>query len=276
VSDPAYRTKYGPWALVTGGAEGIGGAFADQLAERGLDLVLVDQNGDAAAARAEILSKTHGVDVRVSVVDLSEEGFYERIRPLTDDLEIGMLVCNAGVGTPGSFFHLPLEEHLRALDVNCRAGLVLTHELGSRMVERGRGGIILVGSDAAYQGTPYVASYAATKAFNLILGEGLWYEGREDGIDVLGFAPGPTNTEGQRRGNPRLREGATPKGFMLPEPTARAALAALGRVPSARPDWWNRLETFIAVRLLSRRRAVERIGRRTRTLRRAPRRPQDA
>jgi short-subunit dehydrogenase len=275
LSDPTYRQRYGAWALVTGGADGIGGAFADQLGERGLDVLVLDVNGDGAEARAEKIRRTCGVQARSLVVDLSEPEFYEKVRTVVDELEVGMLVCNAGIGTPGGFFDLPLSGHLKALDVNCRAALVLTHSLGARMVERGRGGIILVGSDAAYQGTPYVASYAATKAFNLILGEGLWYEGREDGVDVLGFAPGPTNTEGQRRGNPRLREGATPKGFMLPEPTARAALAALGRVPSTRPDWWNRLETFIAVRLLSRRRAVERIGRRTRTLRRAPRTRQE-
>lgn len=266
--DAPYCDRYGPWALITGGAQGIGAAFARLLAERGLDLVLVDANEQALALRAGELSSAHGVKVEPLLVDLSTPDFFERIRSVTDSREIGMLVCNAGIGAVGSFFDISLEDLLRSVDVNCRASLVLTRELGAPMIARGRGGIILIASDAAYQGTPYVANYAATKAYNLILGEGLWYEAASEGVDVIGFAPGPTNTEGQRRGNPRLKEGATPRGFMLPEPTARAALDALGRVPSDRPDWRNRLETFIATRLLTRRRAVERIGRRTRTLRR--------
>ena len=271
--DAAYYEKYGPWALVTGGAQGIGAAFAEQLAERGLDLVLVDQNAETLTARAVKLMDAHGIKVETLRVDLSQPDFFEAIRPVAASREIGMLVCNAASGAVGSFFEIPVEDLLRGVEVNCRATLILTRELGAPMLERGRGGIILIASDAAYQGTPYVANYAATKAYNLILGEGLWYEAASEGVDVIGFAPGPTNTEGQRSGNPRLKEGATPKGFMLPEPTARAALDALGRLPSDRPDWRNRLETFIATRLLSRRRAVERIGRRTRTLRRR-RRPE--
>lgn len=268
MSDARFREKYGPCALVTGGAQGIGGAFSDQIAERGLDLILADVDEAAATQRAARIAERYGVRAEALVVDLAQPDFFTAIEPVLAEREIGLLVCNAGVGAVGSFFDIPLETLVRSVDVNCRASLVLTRLVGAPMVARGRGGIILIASDAGYQGTPYVANYAATKAYNLILGEGLWYEGREEGIDVIGFAPGPTNTEGQRRGNPRMKEGATPKGYMLPEPTARAALEALGRVPSARPGWRNKLETFIATRLLSRRGAVERIGRRTRVLRR--------
>ena len=265
--DGGFAGRYGPWALVTGAAGGIGAEFARQIAGGGVNVLLLDRDEETVAARAREIAEESGAEARPVVADLSTLAFLDEVRGLATTHEIGLLVCNAALGPVGPFDATPVEELMASLDVNCRATMALAHALLPGMAERGRGGAILMASNAAYHGTPYVAHYAATKAYNLVLGEGLWYEMRERGVDVLAFAPGPTNTPGLRSANPALPEGAAPPGIMLPGPTAAAALAALGRSPSARPGWRNRLDTFVQTRLLSRRRAILRIASRTRSLR---------
>lgn len=106
----------------------------------------------------------------------------------------------------GPFEDSGLASLLAIVDVNVKAPLALTHTYGRAMVQRGRGGIIVLASNSAYHGTPYVAHYAATKAYNLVLGEGLWFEWARYGVDVMAFAPGATNTPGLRRAKPGWRE----------------------------------------------------------------------
>ncbi|MGE4651806.1 MAG: SDR family NAD(P)-dependent oxidoreductase [Myxococcota bacterium] len=261
-----FHERYGPWALITGAASGIGAEFARLLAERGLDLLLLDVDESALLAHVESLSRANAVEIVPLVADLSHEDFLSAVEPALEGRDLGLLICNAAVGSVGRFEEGDLADHTRAIDVNCRATLQLTHRLVPGLVERGHGGVILLASNAAFQGTPFVANYAATKAYNLVLGESLWYELAPRGVDVLAFAPGGTNTPSLRRGNPELREGEAPAGIMLPAPTAEAALGALGRAPSARPNLRGRIETFILTRLLSRRRAIKRVGRATSTM----------
>ena len=117
--------------------------------------------------------------------------------------------------------------------MNCAATIVLTHAFASKMVTARRGGILLVASETALRPSPGYAGYAATKAFDLVLGESLWYELREYGVDVFSFVPGPTNTPGLRSAVPGLEEGQVRGAIQLPETTAEAAIAALGRAASA-------------------------------------------
>ena len=163
------------------------------------------------------------------------------------------MICNAAIGLEGPFLSETLENHRRAVDVNCQAALALTHHFGSEMVARGRGGLILIASGTALQGSPDYASYAATKAFNLVLGESLWYELKDRGVDVLSFVPGPTNTPGLRSSLPTLVEGVEVGPIRLPAVTAEAAIEALGKRASAarQKDHANRLA--------ARRRAAERL-----------------
>lgn len=261
-----FRERYGPWALVTGAASGIGAEFARLLAERGLQLLLLDVDEVALRGHAARLSATKGVEIVPLVEDLSRPDLLARLEPALEGREVGLLVCNAARGDLMAFRDSELATLLGTIDVNCRATVQLTHRVVPDLIERGRGGVILLASNAAYHGAPYVANYAATKAYNLVLGESLWYELAPHGVDVLAFAPGGTNTPGLRSGNPALREGETPPGIMLPGPTAEAALRALGRTPSARPDLRGRIETFIRTRLCSRRRAIERVGRHLSTM----------
>ena len=145
------------------------------------------------------------------------------------DFDIGLLVINAAWSPVGPFLEVDLASLLAAIDINCRAPVVLAHELGARMTARGRGGIIVMSSLAAETGAANVALYSATKAFDLVLAEGLWYELRERGIDVVAIRPGSTRTPGWQSSQPA--SGEIP-GVMEPADVVREALAALGTTPS--------------------------------------------
>jgi short-subunit dehydrogenase len=253
----SFRDTYGPLALVTGAAMGIGAAFARQCAERGLSLLLVDHQEAPLLATAEALRAEHGVEVRTVVLDLMQDDFLARLREVTDPLEVSLLVANAGRSTVGRFFSTPIEDHRSVLRLNCDVVLQLVHHYGGRMRERGRGGMILLGSMSALHGTAMVAHYAATKAYNGILAEGLWYELAEANVDVLAVLPGATRTPGFERTEAIAREGIV----MSADDTAREAVLALGKKPSHIPGRLNRFAGFCLVRVLPRSRAIRIMGR---------------
>jgi len=258
----AFRERYGPWALVTGAAQGIGLAFAEALARRGLSLHLLDVQAEAVSEAARALRACFDVEVRPLVVDLVATDFMDAIASATSRTEIGLVVCNAAVGRAGSFLDEIPEQMMRAVAVNCVAPLRMTHHFLREMVERKRGGILLVASGTALQGSPGYASYAATKAFDLVLAESLWHELHEQGVEVMAFVPGPTNTPGLRSTMPGLREGQTVGPIELPGTTAEAALAALGSGPAAarEPEHQAALEERrrATTRILARRRRIRR------------------
>lgn len=187
--------NYGPWAIVTGASSGIGVSFAKLLAEKGLNIVLIARREDRLKKLAEQLERDYQVATRVIAIDLAREDFLERLKPQLADLEIGMLINNAGFATSGNFLSNTVEDELKMLNLNCRAPLLLSHTYGKKMLERKRGGIIFVASTAAFMGIPSMSHYAATKSYDLLLGEGLSHELRKEGVDVLAVCPGETNTE---------------------------------------------------------------------------------
>jgi hypothetical protein len=255
--DPFAR-KYGPWALVTGASSGIGEEFARQLAARGLSLVLAARRRERLDALAESLVRAHGAPVRVVAIDLARRDFLPEIEAAVHDVEIGLLVNNAGFGDKGRFLDSDLAKQLEMLDVNCRASLVLAHAFGRKMAARRRGGIIFTSSTAAFQGTPFTSHYAATKGWGLQLAEGLAVELRSEGIDVLALCPGPTDTEGPRRTG--VDPAKVPVKMMATKPVVDAALKGLGNKPIVIPGAVNRL-AYAAVRLSPRRFAAETAGR---------------
>ncbi|MEZ4356176.1 MAG: SDR family NAD(P)-dependent oxidoreductase [Myxococcota bacterium] len=186
--------RYGPWAVVAGASTGLGAAFAEELARRGMNVVLLARRATLLEETAAGLRERHGVSVRPVTVDLASPDLWSVVSAATDDLEIGMLVYNAMYDPTGRFLEVPLAEHLKAVAVNCAAPTILAHELGRRMVDRGRGCVVLVSSMAALQGIKVFASYGAGKAYGLILGEGLWDELREQGVDALAYVVGATAT----------------------------------------------------------------------------------
>jgi len=225
----------GDWALVTGASEGIGRAFAVELARRGKDLVLVARRGDLLRTLARDLGNEHGVACLVLETDLGEPNAVDSILLATRDLDVSLLVAAAGFGSSGRFLDGDLANEIDMLDVNCRAVLMLCWHLGRRMQRQGHGGIVLMSSVLAFQGTPGSAHYAATKAYIQTLAEGLRQELGSHGIQVVASAPGPIATGFARRADLRMDRA------LSPDIVARQTLAALGRTDTVRPGWLSKL-----------------------------------
>lgn len=187
----------GKWALVTGASAGIGRALAEQLAAGGTHLVLTARRRDRLEQLAKELSGLHGVRVEVAVADLTQPNAPEDLFAFTRNkkLEIDLLVNNAGFGQYGLFHQSDPARLMEMVQVNCSAVVHLTRLFLPGMVERRRGGILILGSTAAFQGVPFFAAYAATKAFDLIFAEGLAEEVREFGVRVCCLCPGSTQSE---------------------------------------------------------------------------------
>jgi short-subunit dehydrogenase len=230
-----FKERYGPWALVTGASSGIGAEFSIQLAEMGLNLVLVARRKQRLDDLAHQLEERNKIQVRTLRADLSQPDFMSAILLATRSIEVGLLVNNAGFGLAGNFLDHELERELALLDVNCRAPLILTHEFGRKMAERGRGGIIFVSSVSGYLATPLEATYAASKAYELFLAESLGYELKSNGVDVLALCPGNTITEFHELA------GIKNVAAMPVKPVVALALKKLGKKPSAIAGWHNRL-----------------------------------
>ena len=251
-----FRDKYGPWAMVAGASVGLGAEFAVQLGERGLKLLLVARGAEALEELAARIRAASGVEVRTASLDLGSADLAERVRALTEGLEIGLLVYNAATAHVGAFLAQSLQSKLAILDVNCRGPLILADALVPPMAARGRGGLILMSSLAASQGSPLVSVYAATKAFDLVLAEGLWYELAPKGVDVIACRAGATRTPAYEKTNPA--PGTTP--VMEPAPVVRETLDALGKKPSMIPGAFNKVASFFLDRVMPRRLAVRTMG----------------
>lgn len=191
--------RYGPWAVVAGGSEGVGAAFARRLADAGLDLVLIARKPGPLAETADAV-RAKGVAVRTLELDLVAPDPLKAIREVTDGLDVGLLVFNAGANSYGhEFVTGDLDGFQGVIDLNITAQLALTHHFGALMKARGRGGLLLVGSLAGYMGQAQISVYSAVKAFGRIFAEGLWLEMREHGVDVLELVPGVTRTPAMER-----------------------------------------------------------------------------
>lgn len=225
------RERYGPCALVTGASDGIGRAFAQELARAGLGLVLVARRAAVLERLAAELRLAGAPEVSVLAADLATDAGLAAVRDALPAHDLGLMVAAAGFGTSGSFHESDLAAELAMFDVNCGAVLALTHALAPRLIARGRGGIVLMSSLVAFQGVPRAAHYAATKAYVQTLAEGLRPELRRFGVDVLAVAPGPVHSGFAARAGMTMGQAGTP------EQVARGALRALGRRGTVRPGW---------------------------------------
>jgi uncharacterized protein len=247
------------WALVTGAARevGLGYAFARQLAVEGLNLVLVDILDEELHARADELRREFGIEVRTATCDLGAPAPYATLEDAVGDLDVDVLVCNhmfTPTDTP-PILDMTLETHSRMIDINARAYTNLIHRFGTEMRKRGRGAIIIVASGAGLTSAPYTGAYAANKAFQIALGQALWYELQDCGVDVLVMIGGLMNTQGDALAKyPR---------WMIAEtaPVVREVLTAVGRKSMVIPGFPSRAFLFVQTRLMSRQRAISSIGR---------------
>lgn len=190
-----YAQNYGPWAFVSGASAGLGEGFSRQLAARGLNVALAARRQDRLEALATELENEYGIQTRVIAVDLGSENFLDVVKAKTDDLEIGLLVNNAGFTNSGEFLDNPLQQELLLVHVNIRAAMMLAHHFGQGMRERRRGGIIFSASIAGHAAIPFWANYSASKAYDLLLAEALGSELAKYNVDVLALCPGATRTE---------------------------------------------------------------------------------
>ena len=236
-----WRSKYGPWAVVTGASDGIGRAVAVSLAEAGLNLVMVARRRDALDVLAAELVQAHHVETKVVAVDLGQRAAVDAIVSSVQDIEVGLLAAIAGFGTSGPFTDGPIGHELDMVDVNCRAVVELSHHFARRFAAQRRGGLVLMSSLLAFQGVPRAATYAATKAFIQTFAEGLRLELSGTGVDVVASAPGPVRSGFEARADMRMSAAASPA------VVARGTLDALGRRTTVRPGF---LSKFLEASLL--------------------------
>jgi uncharacterized protein len=252
-----FLDRYGPWALVAGASEGLGAAFATELARRGLNLILVARRPDPLRdLAAQLLTRT----VTVAADLATPEGVATAVQAAAD-VEVGLVVANAAYSPIGPFVTLPASLSDQAVRVNCAAPVELAHAFLPAMVQRGRGGMIIMSSLAGQQGSPPITVYAATKAFGAVLAEGLWAEMRPHGVDVLACVAGAVSTPGLADTKARRAPGTLP-----PERVAAAALRGLGRGPRVVPGATMRMSSIVMSRLLPRRAAIAIISRASRDL----------
>lgn len=189
-----FADRYGPWALVAGASMGIGRAFSHEAARRGLAVVMLARSEELLRQAAAEVRDEHGVETRAVVADLAGPQIGAVVARATDGLEVGLFVYNATVAMHGRFLDVPVDDQLLSVTVNCATPIVLCNLLGAPMVARKRGGIVLVSSLGGLAGAVNFGSYNAGKAFQWILGETLWAELRDDGVDVTTIFVGATDS----------------------------------------------------------------------------------
>jgi short-subunit dehydrogenase len=223
--------RYGPWAVITGAASGIGPDVAERLAANGLDLVLVAPPEAEARALADGLTSRHGVATRVLPLDVARPDAADALHAATADLDVGLAVLNASLVHGGPFLEGDPARDAEMLALNCGAVAATSRVFGRRFVARKGGALVLAGSILAFAAAPRAAVYAATKAFVQSLAESLDAELGPHGVDVLALAPGP-HVAGVDDPAGVLRGGA-----MSPAEVADAAVRALGRRGTVFPGW---------------------------------------
>ena len=248
-----FLEKYGPWAIVTGASSGIGVEFAKQLAEMGLNLVLIARRIENMEQLGAELKTKYGIDYKAVELDLTDEGFYKVVEKAIEGLDVGLLVNNAGINCEGAFYRGGLERNVGMIRLNVEAPFILAHEIGLKLIERGKGGIIFTSSTSAFQAMPYFTHYAATKAYVLSLAESMHFEFRNKGVNVIALCPGPTESEMARglEGNPMV---------MKAEPVVKAALTNLGKRTHVVPGIGNKIGAALP-QVLGRRLSMELMGR---------------
>lgn len=213
------------WALITGASGGIGYEFARQLAEQGRNVILVARRQDRLLQIANALAMKYGVGTHTIAADLSTKEGLEAVLCQTRNYWVDTLINNAGREESGPFLSLETADLIQSIALNCKAPLVLSHQLGKRMAEEGGGKILFVSSIVAFQGVPLIANYSATKAYLLTLAEGLAAEFAQHGVKISITAPGFTRTNL----SPEISFKSVPFKPMTPEFVANYTLKRLGK-----------------------------------------------
>ena len=261
----ALMEKYGHLALIAGASEGIGAAFADALASNGMDVILVARREAPLLKFKQELQEKYAVQVDALAADLGDADFPRRLTQFLNGRKVNMLVYNAALAYIGAFEKKPLEEHIKMTQVNVQMPLQLTHLLGDNMLKEGKGAIILMSSMAGAQGSGFLSTYAATKAFNTVFAESMWYEWKHRGVDVIACCAGSTATPGYLNSKP-ANAGPFAPAVQSPEAVVKECLARLGKQPSFISGGQNKMASFFMHRLMPRKLAVSIMGDTTRKI----------
>ncbi len=255
-----FKVKYGPWALVAGGSEGIGGAYSDFLASQGLNVIILALDQQSLDIKSTELEEKYGVETLCIEIDLSNPKLLEIVKEKTKGLEVGFLVYNAALADVGSHFQRDLAHELKRIAINCTGPFVLSYHFGKEMALRKRGGIVIMSSGTGLLGSPYYTHYAATKAYDIVLAEGLWFEMKPYNVDVIACIAGLTSSPSLA--NAIEDENKVSKGefVMTPEEVVAEAIENLGKRPSIITGAPNRRKMFLVSRLLPRKKGVAEIG----------------
>jgi uncharacterized protein len=259
------KQKYGSTALVAGASEGIGAAFATALAKEGMDLVLIARRIDPLQQLADSITNNYKVHTQCICCDLSDTNAINQIEDKLNGKEINLMVYNAALSYIGPFINNSSENHLLAAQVNMISPLKLVHLFGEKMLAKGKGAIILMTSLAGLQGSGFLTMYAATKAFNRILGESLWYEWKNSGVDIIACCAGATSTPGYINTRPEKTSIFAPR-VLDPAEVAEECLKKLGRQPSFITGRSNRIASFIMQKIMPRKMAINIMGDNTRKM----------
>ena len=250
----SFPEKYGPWAVVTGGALGLGQAWCEELASRGLNIVSIDREAEALERQRAELPSRYGVEVRPIHADLTDENVLATVTQATEDIEVGFLVCSAAMETDPEIVHPHLFHegiaafHESLIRINVKGICEFAYHFGRPMMERRRGGIVIISSGADGQGAPFVAHYGASKAYQTVLAEGLWFELAPHGVDVIGAPLGMTRTTAM--------DDFPDVEAMEPDEAVREILDALGKRPQLTPGRKNRFFQVILKKLVPKKRAI--------------------
>jgi uncharacterized protein len=227
--------KYGPWAVITGATSGTGYEFAKLLAEQGFNLILVARGKEALHKTESTIRNQFNVHVRIVSADLSDANSVRAIEDAARDIDVGLLVNNAGYSITGEFHRVGWDKQEKLIDTILYSPMALTHIFSNKMMTReGGGGIIFVSSSVAYTPMPLWSVYAAGKAALLSFGESISQELKKYNVDVLTICPGAMKTKFQER------SGIESNG-MNPEKVSRLALASLGARTTMMPGLTNRI-----------------------------------
>lgn len=210
------RERYGPWALVTGSSNGIGQELAGRIASTGINVVVHGRNRKRLEELSARIRSAYSVEVRMISSDVSTRDGVEAVLHEADDLDIGLVVMSAGYGTSGLFHLSSVEDEVNMLRVNAESLLRMTHHFSRKFVERKKGGLVLMSSLVAFQGVPYAAHYAATKAYVQSLAEAISEELKPFGVDVLAAAPGPVASGFGERADLTMNMSLTPQQVGVP------------------------------------------------------------
>lgn len=245
-----FQKKYGPYAIVTGASAGLGEAFAEELAKRGVNLVLVARRKEKLDALAARLTAAYKVTAKPVALDLAQEGAVDILLRETETLDIGLVVINAALLVMGRFLDNDLKKETDVFRLNAFTAFLLAHHYGNQLRRKGRGGLLFVSSLIGFAVGPYQANYAATKAYISSLGQALHAELKPSGVDVLVLAAGGMNTEGVQ--NLGLDFSKMPFPVVEPRPVAKLGLDTLKKKAVVIPGVINNFSDFLTKHLLPR------------------------